>query len=112
MAYALSSYYVLDKITATQTFLLTIKAFSDPDELQQFSYSREFKEFYTDDKMQYLAKDEELQDAIRTKNFLQIIGNSSLRDVFLDDKLMKKLSVLYKKVYASRATEPKKSPSK
>ncbi len=111
-SYALSSYYVLEKITYLQNVYLTLKAFYNPLEIQQFSSSREFKEYFNDEKIQFLLKDPELQEAVKTKNYLQIVGNSSVRDVFTNDELMKKLARLYKKVYASRAKQSAQPHSK
>ena len=110
-SYPLAQYYVLGKIIVMKNIFSTISTLVNPAKLNQFSDSREFREYFGDDRLQALVNDPDFQDYVLEKNMTKIMTYPKLHELLCDPEFMHRLSRLCKKIYKTKAQKDTQTSS-
>jgi uncharacterized membrane protein required for colicin V production len=108
MTYSLVNQYVIRRIPVARDTFYMLSLFKDPELADKLSSTREYKEFFSDERIQELLSDDDIQRHMEEGDITKLISNPKIISVVQDDKLMKKLTVLNGKILSQGQEEKQK----
>ncbi len=105
---ASKSYTIIDQfmkswIPATSGDIKKLTAiFQNPDKLQQFQSTKEFKALMTDDNLKEIFSDKEIVEQLQNKDYGKLLTNPKIQSIFQNEQVLKKMFALNKKIMTER----------
>ncbi len=105
-SYALISRWTKNKIPAAGIDLNKLAAIlKNPDHLKALRSTPEFQEIIADNKFRNLFSDQKILQAIKEKNFHELLSQPKIKAFFQDPELIKKFLALQKKIMVTKPDE-------
>ena len=76
--------------------------FQNPDKLQQFQSTKEFKALMTDDNLKEIFSDKEIVEQLQNKDYGKLLTNPKIQSIFQNEQVLKKMFALNKKIMTER----------
>jgi len=104
--------HVLEQTPVVKNLFLVASVIEDRDRQREIAQSWEFEDLLADPKFQACLQDRQIANQLRDRNVPGLLFNSKIIDLVTDNKSMKHLTLVIKKVYAARppGTVPEEKP--
>jgi hypothetical protein len=90
----------LSQIPMLQRIVTAFSVFQNAHQMQRLSSTEEFRQFFLNEKIQALLRDEAFMESVEKKDFAKIMGNTKIMEIFSDDELMSTFNRLAKRIYS------------
>jgi len=102
-SYTMINQFMEKKVPATSSDIKKLTAiFQNPDKLQQFQSTKEFKALMTDDNLKEIFSDKEIVEQIQNKDYGKLLTNPKIQSIFQNEQVLKKMFALNKKIMTER----------
>lgn len=98
-SYTMIQHFMKNKMPSASGDIKKLTAiFQNPDRLEQFQSTEEFKALVTDDNLKEIFSDEEIVELIQNKDYGKLLMNPKIQSVFQNEEILKKMFALNKKI--------------
>ena len=114
-SYAFLNKFIKGRVPYVNNLENLFDATQDPEKMEELKSAPEFKDIYSDQKIQNVVADEDLMKELKEKDIVKLMTDPKIQSIIQDEGLLKKILNLYSNIQPGSQDpdpEPKSEPPK